>query len=276
MESTHTLTNETCNGSNDACELSDVQMATKRMKNHKQDNCSTNGVENSNEALSQHLSTSPSSNSYDGSDDTDIRENDDFNDGKTENGTSFEQQREPKKKSCNSISLPRTPADTPMPVRRNVLNKKRTPIDAQHNNLVDDKEKSKETTTPRKDGAGIDNSNKSSGSDDALTDAKSVNGKTSSRKKRQNHLNLVGASNERITNAASRRSDAMRRLSVSNATLRNVINSLLFSFFFYLLRFFCVGFLFCFLLFFLTISKCKLQMPFFSLSLFIFICFPTP
>lgn len=229
MESTHTLTNETCNGSNDACEGSDVQTATKRMKNHKQDNCSSNGVENSNEALSQHLSTSPSSNSYDGSVDTDIKENDD------ENRSSLKQPRDPKKKSCNSISLPRTPADTPMPVRRNALNKKRTPIDAKHNNnndLVDDTEKSKETTTPRK-GDDIDNSNKSSGSDDALTDAKSVNGKTSSKKKRQNHLNLVGASNERITNAASRRSDAMRRFSVSNATLRNVINSLLFSFTFY-------------------------------------------
>lgn len=202
-------------------------MAMKRMKNHKQDNCSANGVENSNEALSQHLSTSPSSNSYDGSDDTDIKENeDDNNDGKTENGISFKQQREPKKKSCDSISLPRTPADTPMPVRRNALNKKRTPIDAKHHHLVNDKEKSLETTTPRKE-EDIDNSNKSSGSDDA----KSVNGKMSSKKKRQNHLNLVGASNERITNAASRRSDAMRRISVSNATLRNVINSLLFSFF---------------------------------------------
>lgn len=199
-------------------------MATKRKKNHKQDNCSTNG-EHSNEALSQHLSTSPSS-SY-GSDDIDIKEDD----GKTENSP-FEKHRESKIR--NSISLPRTPSDTPMPARRNALNKKRN-SDAKRNNLVDDKEKQKDIL---QNGSGCeDNCNKSSGSDEKLTDAKSVNGKMSFKKKKQNRLNLVGASNERIANATSHRSDAMRRLSVSNATLRNVNKktfALFFSFFHFL------------------------------------------
>lgn len=266
-ESTHTLTNETFNESNDACETSDVITAPKRKKNNKQDS-GMNG-ECSNEALSQQLSTSPSS--YGCSSPSSVgdmhidgkEDEDDDNDDNKNTGKNLARYKRRNSNNINSISLPRTPLDTPMPRRRDVPIKKRSNSNnsatatTRRSTLATDKDKQNEQNVTKTTTATATNTtdtncngkrnNKDSGSDDVATETKSVNGEMSSttttttRKKHRNHLNMVGSSssnkvfsedserdsdslasiNKRKT-STSRKSDIMRRLSVSNATLRNV------------------------------------------------------
>lgn len=238
VESTHTLTNETFNESNDACELSDVITAPKRKKNSKQD--SAMNAECSNEVLSQPLSTSPSSFgcSSPGSGDIDSKEDDDKSAGK--NLARFKRRNS---NNINSISSPRTPLDTPMPRRRDMTKKRNSTARRSTAAASDTCEQNDGKTTTD---TNCNGNNKDSGSDDVATETKSVNGEMSTRKKR-NHLNMVGSSsahkvfsedserdsdslasiNKRVVAATSRKSDIMRRLSVSNATLRNVNITLL-------------------------------------------------
>lgn len=126
LESTHTLTNETFNESNDACETSDVITAPKRKKNNKQDT-EMNG-ECSNEALSPQLSTSPSSFgcSSPGSGDIDAKDDDNDNDGHQNAGKNSARYKRRNSNNGNSISLPRTPLATPMPRRREFGKKRNT------------------------------------------------------------------------------------------------------------------------------------------------------
>lgn len=261
--STHTLTNETFNESNDACEMSDVITAPKRKKNNnKQQETELNG-ECSNEALSQQLtSTSPSTScsSGPGSGDIDAKDDDDNDDDDGKNtGKNYKRRNS---NNGNSISLPRTPLDTPIP-RRREFTKKRNNINSngtanigraanaaasgaitRRNNTSTDKDtfvqvKNAKTTID----TNCNGKNKESGSDDVPTETKSVNGSgMSTRKKRTKYLNMVGSSssnkvfehdserdsdslasiNKQRAASTSNKSDAMRRLSVSNATLRNV------------------------------------------------------
>lgn len=241
LESTQTLTNETFNESNDACETSDVITAPKRKKNNKQDSV-VNG-ECSNEALSQQLSTSPSSYgcSSPSSGDIDSREDNDKNTGKN-----VARCKRRNSNNVNSISLPRTPLNTPMPRRRELARKRNSYITTKRSTITTDKDsqnghtEQKDTKTTTDTNFNNDGNNKDSGSDDAKTETKSVTGKMSPRKKRS-YLNMVGSSSSnkkfnedserdsdslasinKFATPTTRRSDIMRILSVSNATLRNV------------------------------------------------------
>lgn len=247
LESTHTLTNETFNGSNDACETSDVITAPKRKKNNKQDT-EMNG-ECSNEALSPQLSTSPSSfcSSPDNGDIMDAKEDDaDGGGGGGNAGKNLARYKRRNSNNSNSICLPRSPLDTPIPQRRGFARKRNTtPAHAitRRTNIATDKDshneqKDAKTTT----NTNCNGNNKDSGSDDVATDTKSVNGGEKTARKKRNHLNMVGSissnkvfeqdserdsdslasMNKQRAASTSRKSDAMRRLSVSNATLRNV------------------------------------------------------
>lgn len=265
LESTHTLTNETFNESNDACETSDVITAPKRKKNNKQDT-EMNG-ECSNEALSPQLSTSPSSFgcSSPGSGDIDAKD-DDNDDGHQNAGKNSARYKRRNSNNGNSISLPRTPLATPMPRRREFARKRSTTTiktttlttapttattsAARRDNIATDKNIRREandansTTNSNSNG-----NNKDSGSNDLRTDTKSVNGR-----KKRNHLNMVvscssnkvfeqdserdsdslaSINKQRAASSLSHKSDAMRRLSVSNATLRNVNISFLLPRFYY-------------------------------------------
>lgn len=272
LESTHTLTNETFNESNDACEMSDVITAPKRKKNNKQQETELNG-ECSNEALSQYqLTTSPStSNSSSGkypgslgSGDIDVKDDDDDGDGDDDGKNTGKNLARYKRRNSNnngnSISLPHTPLDTPMP-RRREFTKKRNTNTTTNNAVAGGSSRRNNTISTDKDtfvqvknaqttciDTNFNGRNKDSGSDDVATETKSVNGadgnRMSTRKKRGTYLNMVGSSssnkvfehdserdsdslasiNKQRAAAAStsNKSDAMRRLSVSNATLRNV------------------------------------------------------
>lgn len=275
LESTHTLTNETFNESNDACEMSDVITASKRKKNNNQQETELNG-ECSNEALSQyHLTTSPStSNSSSGkypgslgSGDIDAKDDGDDDDGvgdddgKNTGKNLARYKRRNSNNNGNSISLPHTPLDTPMPRRREFTKKRNTNTTA-NNAVAGGSSRRNSTISTDKDtfvqvknakttciDTNFNGRNKDSGSDDVATETKSVNSadgsRMSTRKKRGTYLNMVGSSSsnkvfehdserdsdslasinkQRAAAAAStsNKSDAMRRLSVSNATLRNV------------------------------------------------------
>lgn len=173
----------------------------KSRKNNKQDD--TTNRANSNETLSPHTSTSPSS-SY-GSNENDSKDDDDAN---TNGKVTIHFKR-------NSITPRSTPLHTPMPIRRNAVSRRR--------NLASNRAKQAATS---------DKSNKSSGSDEIAIEIKSDTGKKSARKKRiqagdgSNQVSedngSIASSHLRLANGLNR-SDAMRRLSVSNATLRNVI-----------------------------------------------------
>lgn len=220
-ESTHTLTNETFNDINGTSH-------TKRQKNNKQNKKITT---NSNEALSEHLSSSPSS-SYSSSGGCG---NDNENEIKNGSSRDRDDGNSKENEARNSISLPPTPLDTPMPSRR-VQTKKKNTI----RNYSREKQQQNETnannhdTAATRDGSSCNTSSSSSGGDEIATETKSVNGKSS--KKRRNKLNgmrevdensserdtnSIESSNKRAANG-TRRSDAMKKLSISNVTLRNV------------------------------------------------------
>lgn len=253
LESTHTLTNETFNESNDACEMSDVITAPKRMrKNNKQQETELNG-DCSNEALSEQLTTSPStissrSHSHSpGSGDIDAKDDDDGDDGDGENtGKNLVRYKRRNSNSGNSISLPRTPLDTPLPRRREftkrlvraanaagATTKRNSSTSTDKDTFVLNVKNAKTTVKTNCNG----NNKDSSSTDDVAIETKSV----SARKRRTQYLNMVGSrssskvfehdsedslasiNKQRAAAASSsNKSDAMRRLSVSNATLRNV------------------------------------------------------
>lgn len=247
MESTHTLTNETFNESNDACETSDVTTAPKRKRNNKHQDTALNG-ERSADALTHQLSTSPSSYSSSSSPvsgDIDAKEEDD------DAGENLAHYKARRSSNTNSINSPRTSIYTPVPRRREITNIRQTI--GKRNSISRQKEDGR--SNEENDAKPIANTNcngngngnrtsKDSSSDDVTTETKSVNGKMSTRKKR-NHLNIAGSistskvceeDSERDSDSfasinklaasaaatAAHKSDAMRRLSVSNATLRNV------------------------------------------------------
>lgn len=265
-ESTHTLTNETFNGSNDACETGNNVTTTPSKHNQRRKQPNTTNCENSNEALSQHLSTSPSTSCGSGEIDSKEEEEEEENDDEQQrqnaakNSNGLYKRRE--SNNSNSISLP--PLDTPMPTRRNAFGRKRN-VDAKRNNHFSN-DKGKQTTNRRRlttptatttpttisnDGSKIkkatnDNcngSNKSSsasdGLDDVPTETKSVNGNGDGRKKQRNRLNSV-MSHSKLTGedsdslaSVNKCSDsinltgghAMRKLSVSNASLMRNVNT---------------------------------------------------
>lgn len=263
LESTHTLTNETFNESNDACEMSDVITAPNRMKrnNKQQQETELNG-DCSNEALSEQLTTSPSTISSRSPENGDIDAKDDGDgdddDGDGKNaGKNLARYKRRNSNSDNSISLPRTPLDTPLPRRREYTKRLvRAAANAagattkQNSNTSTDKDtfvqvKNAKTTVK----TNCNGNNKDSGSaEDVAIETKSVNGGggsgggVSARKRRAKYLNMVGSRssskvfehdserdsdslasiNKQRAASSSNKSDAMRRLSVSNATLRNV------------------------------------------------------
>lgn len=258
LESTHTLTNETFNESNDACEMSDVITAPKRTKtNNEQQETELNG-DCSNEALSEQLTTSPStmSSRSPGSGDIDAKDDaDDDDDGDGKNtGKNLARYKRRNSNSGNSISLPRTPLDTPLPRRREFTKRLVRAANAagattnRNSNTPTDKDtvvqvKNAKTTVK----TNCNGNNKDSGSaEDVANETKSVNGSgggVRGRKKRvTQYLNMVGSRssskvfehdserdsdslasiNKQRAASSSNKSDAMRRLSVSNATLRNV------------------------------------------------------
>lgn len=245
LESTHTLTNETFNESNDACETSDVTTASKRKRNNKHQDTALNG-ERSADALTHQLSTSPSSYSSSSSPvsgDIDAKEEDD------DAGDNLAHYKARRSSNTNSISSPRTSIYTPVPRRREITNirqtiGKRNSISRQKENGGPNEENDAKPIANTNCNGNGNGTSKNSNSDDVTTETKSVNGKMSARKKR-NHLNIAGSistgkvceeDSERDSDslasinklaasaatAAAHKSDAMRRLSVSNATLRNV------------------------------------------------------
>lgn len=207
LESTHTLTNETINGSNDACEPNNVITTQMLRKNNEQDTASNRG--HSNETISPRTSTSPSL-SY-GSNDNDSKDDDD---GNINGKVTIHFRRHNLSSTGNSVTPKSTPLSTPMPIRRSAVNRRRSLASNRQNKQAADK------------------SNKSSGSDEIAVDTpKSDGAKKSARKKRTpTGCNSNQISEDNISTSSSfirlasgpNRSDIMRRLSVSNATLRNV------------------------------------------------------
>lgn len=206
----------------------------------------------SNEALSPQLSTSPSSFGCSSPDNGDIDAKDD-DDGKNA-GKNVARYKRRNSNNGNSISLPRTPLDTPLPRRREFARKRNSTtaqISTRRNSIVTNKDKQHEQNdTKNGTNTNCNGNNKDSGSDDVATETKSVNGGEKNARKKRNHLNMVGSCssnkvferdserdsdslasiNKQRAASTSRKSDAMRRLSVSNATLRNVNISVLFPF----------------------------------------------
>lgn len=238
--------------------MSDVITAPKRKRNNKQQETELNG-ECSNEALSEQLTTSPSTSSSNGpgSGDIDVKDDGDDDDGGKNTGKNLARYKRRHSNNSNSISLPRTPLDTPMPRRREFTKKPvrstntagiATPIitaTRKNNNTSTDKDtfvqvKNAKTTVK----TNCNGNSKDSGSDDVAIETKSVNGSGMSTRKKQRaqYLNMVSSSssnkmfehdserdsdslasiNKQRAASSSNKSDAMRRISVSNATLRNV------------------------------------------------------
>lgn len=207
--STHTLTNETLNdGGSDG---------SPGQRKHKM------ATQNSNEVLSSPLSS--------------------CEDGKCDSTTSSSPAKDDddtvvvQRKNCpriknSSVSVPTTPADTPLPIRRkknltrNRSNQSQTPTITSEKEST---ENSKEKNTKRKQ-----STSSGSGAEDTRDESKSL--ELSKTKKKRNTLigvreisteferdtdsSIASSSNRR--SFVKRRLDALRNLSVSNVTITNV------------------------------------------------------
>lgn len=200
IESTHTLTNETLNDDG-----SDGSKGGRRKQT---------GAQNSNEALSEHLSSSPLSSSGDAKG------------GSTSSSLAKDDDTLRKSVARVSVSGPCTPLDTPVPMRR-----KRALIRSRGNQSGEKvaSEDARENCVQRKQstssGSGVEDSREESKTPDASKAKKKRNTligvrEISTEFERDTDSSIASTSKRR--SFVKRRLDALRNLSVSNATITNV------------------------------------------------------
>lgn len=232
IESTHTLTNETFNGNKEVCQQNkknkkkqqspDQHKRTNNNNSNNDKNKYNKTENNSNEALSQHLSLSSSPSSCCESGEITVPSN-------------------------NSISLPPTPLDTPVPLRKFSLKKKC----GKWTNRTGKKDKTNDNVAAGEGGTLVRNAKCANGNltkrtknylSDDVSRAKEIVDEEQQEQQQQQpkqRYHEEERDNDSLVSSRDSKCDGMKKLSVSNVTLTNVnIFFLLFIFFF----FFCICF----------------------------------